>query len=549
MQETRQTNHSSSRKNRIIVLGLDSADPDLVQLWSQEGRLPFLTSLSEQGAWTRLMSTRGLFSDSPWPSFHTGASPAQHGFYNYLQIRRGTTEIMRVDGRWLQYWPFWRLLRESGKKVAVFDVPKTYPVEGLDGVQISAWGEHYPLLRQSSLPASVGEELVARFGKYRHPRELVNPRRLADEQRIQDCLRRNIEQKAEAVQFLFAQDDWNLFVAVFAEPHYAGHQFYHHFDRQHWAHRADWAERFGQTLPTLHTQLDAALAALLRSCGQEATIFIVSVHGIETNYSANHLLPTVLERLGFQVPAGGMKSEGRPTPSLSWNGLLRQLLPRQVHAFINERLLPESYHDKVMSRRLTQGLNWKKTTAFFLPSDHFQGFLSINLKGREPWGTVAPGAEYDEVCNQLSEELKRLMNPATGKPAANAVVKVSDVYQGVNLYCLPDLVVQWATAGPIRQLYHPKCGVISDEQFQLRKSQHAADGFLIAAGRHIKKGAVLGGASTMDLAPTILYLLGQAIPREMEGHVLLDLLTEDFKAQQPLAYTDLSLRVPDELRL
>ncbi|MGE0684889.1 MAG: alkaline phosphatase family protein, partial [Candidatus Binatia bacterium] len=452
MQEKRQAEESSARHNRIIVLGLDSADPDLVQLWAREGRLPFLTSLQEQGTWTRLISTRGLFNDAPWMSFHTGVSPAQHGFYNYLQIKRGTTEIMRLDGRWNYYWPFWRLLRESGKKVAVFDVPKTYPVEGLDGIQIAAWGEHYPLMRQSLLPASIGEELVARFGKYAHPREIASSRRFSDEQRILDCLQRNIEQKAEAVQFLFSQDDWDLFAAVFAESHYAGHQFYHHFDRQHWAHSADWAERFGQTLPTLYAQLDATLAALLRNFGQKATIFIVSVHGIETNYSANHLLPAVLERLGFQVPAVGTNGEGRATPSLDWSGLLRRMLPRQVRTFINERLLSDSYHDKVMSRRLTTGVDWRKTTAFFLPSDHFQGFLSLNLKGREPWGTVAPGAEYDEVCSRLSEELNRLMNPDTGKPAVNTVVKVSDVYQGVNLYCLPDLVVQWATTGPIRRL-------------------------------------------------------------------------------------------------
>ena len=34
-------------KHRVMVIGLDSADPDLVLRWSQEGRLPFLHSLMQ----------------------------------------------------------------------------------------------------------------------------------------------------------------------------------------------------------------------------------------------------------------------------------------------------------------------------------------------------------------------------------------------------------------------------------------------------------------------------------------------------------------------
>ncbi|MEL7225065.1 MAG: hypothetical protein AAGL17_09380, partial [Cyanobacteria bacterium J06576_12] len=60
---------STASKDRIIVIGLDSADPDLIQRWAKAGHLPFIASLLESGSWARLMSTRGMFSDSPW---HTG---------------------------------------------------------------------------------------------------------------------------------------------------------------------------------------------------------------------------------------------------------------------------------------------------------------------------------------------------------------------------------------------------------------------------------------------------------------------------------------------
>ena len=143
---------TQKQKTRIILIGLDSADPDLVQRWCREGRLPFLNSLMQSGVYARLQSTQGLVSDSPWPTFHTGVNPAKHGYYNYIKLIRGTTEFRKVDARSCRYLPFWSLLRGANKKVAVFDVPKTYPLEGLDGLQISAWGEHYPMMRRCSLP-------------------------------------------------------------------------------------------------------------------------------------------------------------------------------------------------------------------------------------------------------------------------------------------------------------------------------------------------------------------------------------------------------------
>jgi len=542
-------NGQGRKKERIIIIGLDSADPDLVQLWTKEGRLPFLASLIESGVWSRLISTRGLFADSPWPSFNTGVSPAKHGFYDYLQLKRGTMDIVRRDARFCRYLPFWWLLREAGKKVAVFDVPKTYPLPGVPGTQVASWGEHYPLLSRCSLPAAAAEELVARFGSYRHPHEIVTPKRLSQELHIYDTIRFNVDRRLEATQFLLDQEDWDLFVTVFGEVHYAGHQFYHYFDRSHWAYDPARAIKFGEALPDTYAALDAALAALLKNVSPETAVFIVSVHGIETNYSANHLMPTVLEKLGFQTPAAPGTGAGKAAGVWGLSRTVRELLPKRVRAFINEHMLSEAFHDRMFAQQFRTETDWQRTRAFFLPSDHFQGFLSVNLKGREPWGVVEPGAEYDGVCRQLSYELKRLVNPDTGKPAIAHVVKISDVYRGENLYSLPDVVIQWATDGPIKRLHHPQFGVVADESFQLRKARHAVDGFMIATGKHIRKAAQLSGATTLDFAPTILYLMGQAVPRDMDGKVLVELIDDAFKEETPVSYCESPLVAPQELRV
>jgi len=72
---------------------------------------------------------------------------------------------------------------------------------------------------------------------------------------------------------------------------------------------------------------------------------------------------------------------------------------------------------------------------------------------------------------------------------------------------------------------------------------------MIASGKFIKNDVTLAGASTMDLAPTILYLLGQPIPQDMDGRVLLELLDGEFKNDNPVRYENRPFIVPEEMRL
>jgi len=97
----------------------------------------------------------------------------------------------------------------------------------------------------------------------------VRPKRISQEVRIYNTLMSNIEKKIEATRFLMAQEDWDLFITVFAESHYAGHQLYHHFQRSHWAYDPKRAARLGDTLPRTYSELDSALATLLKGVAKD----------------------------------------------------------------------------------------------------------------------------------------------------------------------------------------------------------------------------------------------------------------------------------------
>jgi hypothetical protein len=67
---------------------------------------------------------------------------------------------------------------------------------------------------------------------------------------------------------------------------------------------------------------------------------------------------------------------------------------------------------------------------------------------------------------------------------------------------------------------------------------HAAapDGVILAVGDGIRAGAVLPEASVLDVAPTILYLMGLPVARDMEGRVLTEMLEEDFTRAHNLSF-------------
>jgi len=63
---------------------------------------------------------------------------------------------------------------------------------------------------------------------------------------------------------------------------------------------------------------------------------------------------------------------------------------------------------------------------------------------------------------------------------------------------------------------------------------HRLHGMLILHGEAVQAGTRIVGARLVDLAPTILYLMGEPIPAEMDGRVLTEPLRRDFVMARPL---------------
>lgn len=77
---------------------------------------------------------------------------------------------------------------------------------------------------------------------------------------------------------------------------------------------------------------------------------------------------------------------------------------------------------------------------------------------------------------------------------------------------------------------------------------HAPVGVLVMAGPDLQRGVDLGAASVLDIAPTILALLGLPAARDMDGQPLAEAFRPEFAAAHPVAWIDSygGIRPPDD---
>ncbi len=546
-------NRRVKESSPVIAVGIDIASPELIEKWSRDGHLPTLASLINRGSWGRVLSTSDLSSGTIWPTFFTGVSPAKHGqFFTHMQLINGTYRIDKKYANQVKRYPFWFQLNRVGRRIAIIDVPQTYPLRGLNGVQIVGWGAEYPAWKRSSWPPELIGEMISRFGT--HP--------LADEYRLSikpeteneyTDLYKNLisgaEKKGEISKHLLKQEPWDFFLTIFPETHWATHLLWQILDESHPNYDPEIAKTIKNAFINLYTAIDTWISKFLEVM-PDATFLIFSLSGMGPNYSGWHLLPEVLQRMGMTTdipndPVGGIrwlsnisKGLGGLMPTRKWGSYkIRRvedsLSLRTIE--IAKQIIPRRIWDKWTRQLLYAGNNWKWSRAFCIPND-YAGAIRINLKGREPNGLVKPGKEYDALCDELVKELSALENPDTGKKAVSDVLRIDELYQGDNIGDLPDIIVMWVGDAPIRALYSPRIGTVSGENPERRSGAHRPYGFLAASGKHIKHVRDLGGASIMDIAPTILYLMGQPIPSDMDGKVLLEIIDEDFKTMNPVCY-------------
>ena len=512
---------------RLLILGMDAAEPELLRQWTADGTLPNLAALGRRGRTAGIRGVAGFHIGSTWPSLYTGTTPAHHGFHYQIQHCPGTYRYHRPQDHGLIHGtPFWRALSDANRRVAMLDVPLSPLDSSLNGMQIQEWGGHDALYGFHAHPASVAEQIRTRFGDHPVGAGCDGERcTAADHAAFVDRLVRGVELKAEMTREFLREGAWDAFMQVFSETHCVGHQCWHLHDPSHPAHDAELAAAVGDPVRRVYQSVDSAIGRILEEAG-DCTVFVFSAHGMGYWYGADFLLPEILSRLGVSRPlaAAGRSADGAGarrrsmlTAGAAW-GWHRLPLP------VRERLrgIRSRYGPKAPAKGppTLPPVDLSESRCFHQPNGLATGGIRLNLAGREPQGTLQPGPEADAFMRELTQDLLDIVDARTGQPFIQRVIRVDEHYQGPRLPDLPDLVVEYSDATPTGstlvgngagarvRVHSPRVGVVEGANEYGRTGEHRSRGMLFAAGPGVAVGESEATVSILDLAPTWTRLLG-----------------------------------------
>ncbi len=506
---------------RVLIVGWDGADWDLLKPLLATGRLPNLAALAGRGVTAALRSTLPPVTAPAWTSFATGMYPGHHGLVSWQLPLDAQFERPWADSRAAQRPRLWDWLGQAGLRTAVIGLPLTYPVQPLHGVMIS--GMLTPSLTSPFIhPPELAAEFRAALPDYHFDVDIQNIERdtttpagisayLAE-------LTTTLRQRSAAIAFAWERGPFDCAVIVFETPDRVQHLFYRYVTLADDGVTARNAHVIREQVLAVYTALDAALGELLARVDlTQTTVLMVSDHGFGLLTRDFHLGNWLAEQ-GFLSYAGTRVT-------------LRAALARAIRPI--KRWLPVGWLRGGRSAFASfRQVAWSRTVAY--PGLGTEEGVWLNVRGREPAGTVAPGAEYERVRREIADRLLAWRDPADGAQIVTDAWPREEIYGEPFRGRAPDLVLRLADG--VRVKAERGSGAVVVDKRQTGEGIHRPAGIFLAAGAGVRQ--VEETAYTphlVDITPTTLALLGVPVPDTLDGAILQDVLRNSAagRATQP----------------
>jgi predicted AlkP superfamily phosphohydrolase/phosphomutase len=503
----------------LTVIGLDSATFDVVDPMLAAGELPNLARLCDTGARGVLRSTTHPLTPHAWATIVTGVNVGRHGIWDFTERDESGYQLRVVNGSFRRAPAVWDRLRLSGRRSGVVNVPFTWPAPDVNGFAISGFDA---ASREKGLtnPESLREELRSRFGSL----ELDNKFPVTDGKLDLDLVRRAASQKVQIVTWLAERFDPELLFVVFMAADHIHHICW-----------TDWeAKGLESPVAEVYRVLDEAVGSLVELAGG-GNVMVVSDHGAGPLHGVVNLNAWLAaEGLLAYESGGGVAGRKLLGEALG----LRRHLPERLRYVAKQRL--PGLRERTIERGNYTVLDWSRTKAFAYGTF---GNIVLNVRGREAHGIVEPGDEYERVRDLVAGRLLELRG-AGGEPIVAHVHRREDLFHGPEIGKVPDLLVEfdhyaWLGKGNLTSRSDSLWDriVIEGGGDHAYVGSHRHEGIVVLSGPDVARGAPVGG-ELVDVAPTLLYLLGEAIPADLEGRVLVEALEPELLDARPPEYDD-----------
>ena len=499
---------------KLLIIGFDGATFDLIRPWAQSGHLPNLGKLMAEGVHGDLASTLPPVTSPAWPTFMTGCNPGKHGVFDF--IRPEGANFTLVNASRIKQPTIWQRLSALGYRVGVLNVPVTYPPQPVNGFLVSG------ILSPKNATISYPADLIGRYEKE------LGPYRVAPN--VQYKPGNEVEFIEDLYGLIRAQGDWALRL-MDAEPtdvqmvHFIAMDLMNHalwrlMDHDHPRHIAS---PFEHAIRDGYALVDEYVGKMMAKLPAEATTIVMSDHGFGP---LHHMVNLNI----FFMQKGLLKLKRNPWTRLKALAFRYGITPSGAYR-LAERLgvqnlatrISKNTRNQIIGKFLSfDSVDWSRTVAY---SMGHVGQVYLNLVGREPHGIVAQ-ADYEKKRAEVVAILQELKD-GNGRSLITQIIPREATYHGPYTEKGPDLHLVLDDYNIIASPLFAIDGKVITQQIRGDSGCHRREGVFIASGPNIKRDLLLPEYNILDLAPTLMHLLGEAVPRIMDGQVLQEIFVRE----------------------
>jgi predicted AlkP superfamily phosphohydrolase/phosphomutase len=484
-------------KRKIILFGIDGAPWSLIDRFVAEGVMPNFKKVLEKGVKGTLMSTIPYLTLPAWTSIFTGVNPGKHGMIDFRMRLDG--KFVTVHSRNKEIMSVWQILSKHGLKSVVVNDPVSYFPEKINGVFVTG------LLTLSKTnyvePATLAQEVedVSGTGGYVYELPMDFYRIVVESKEEAYKIIEDMANKHARVALHLAKKfEWDILAPIFTSTDRLQHFYWNEpeYIRRH------------------YMLIDKILGDFMAIADQQqADIFIVSDHGFGP-YRKAFYINTWLEGLGLLVTKKTVFS------LLAAVGLNRQRIVRMLNKL---HLYNFAYN---LATKKFKGL--EESAMFF---DKQIDFARSKAFSESKFGIYVnehlKGEEYDNVRDMIIRKLEEVRD--NGVKVVEKAFKREEILNGKYMPSAHDIFV--VTAEGYEFLHHSSkvpFDIPRDiKGGAMRDGCHRPEGIFAAYGPDIRSGVNLGNKlHTIDITPTLLYILGLQTPNYADGRVIREIFRD-----------------------
>jgi predicted AlkP superfamily phosphohydrolase/phosphomutase len=493
---------------KLVVLGLDAADLDVMRPLIARGEMPNIARLMAEGSSGVLRSTVPPVSAPAWASFLTGRNPGKHGLYSFV-VERGGGRMQLANVTDIHGPRLWDVAAMQGAKPVVVNVPVTWPAPAFDGVIVTGMLTPESQGVVFTHPKELSAEIAEKVPGYRID---IDRALLDDRETLYGRMSEMERLRKDLFLHLLRTRTSRLFVGVFTNTDRVQHSF--------WRHDRSLVDRHFR-------EVDAHIGEIVASLDPATTaVMLLSDHGFQGSACKVYVNRALAD-------AGLLATRRADKPDEDYD----RRRADYFEGFQGGRGQPAAPRAGLVSGIKSMvgiggatAMDWPLTRAFMWSLD--SGGIAVNLKSRYPHGCVED-ADYERVRDEIVRAMTALRTP-DGRAAFRAVRRREDVYSGPFVATAPDLVAE-----PDDSV---EFGIDLDAKEAIRahkrpEGHHSSRGFVVLAGPGFRRGAQVTG-DIVDCLPTMLHALGLAVPEGCDGRVI----EEAFDEARPVR------RIPDPVQ-